>query len=50
MLNTIEGHAHQNHRGMTSHLSELLLSKKQQRMSVGEDVEKRDPGVLWVGI
>ena len=29
--------------GITSHLSEWLLSKRRQIASVGEDVEKREP-------
>ena len=38
-----QGNANQTHNGdTTSHLSEWLLSKRQEITSVGEDVEKRE--------
>jgi len=36
---------------LTSHLSEWLLSKRQQTTTVVEDVEKREPScAVWVGL
>ena len=34
---------------ITSHLSEWLLSKRQQIISVGKDVEKREPSYIVGG-
>ena len=45
MLNVTghQGNANQNHNKIiTAHLSERLLSKRQQVTSVGKDVEKRE--------
>ena len=48
-----QGNWNQNHRDITSHLSEWLLSKRQE-ISFGEDVEKRehlcivDENVNWL--
>ena len=45
MLSTInhQGSANPNHRDITSHLSEWLISKRQQITSTGENVERREP-------
>ena len=38
-----QGKGNQNHNKVLSHMLEWLLSKRQKRTSVGEDVEKREP-------
>ena len=37
-------------RGVTSHRSEWPISKSQQIMDAGEDVERREPTALWMGM
>ena len=52
MLNIIyhQGNANQNHNKIsTAHLSEWLLSKRQQSNSVGKDVEKRESSYVVGG-
>lgn len=45
----ITGDADQNHSEITSHLLEWLLTKG-QKISIGEDVEIRESGVLLAGM